>query len=55
MNEMYLDFAATAKPFASVVLCITGVTQEERVLMTGEPANLAVSDGESSTTNGSAV
>ena len=31
MNEIDLDFAATAKPFASVVLCFTGVDHEERV------------------------
>jgi hypothetical protein len=31
MNAMDLDFSATANPFASVVLCCTGVDHEERV------------------------
>jgi len=31
MNEMDLDFTTTAKPFAAVVLCCTGVDHEEKV------------------------
>ena len=33
MNEMDLEFTATAKPFAGVVLCCTGVGSDEKVFL----------------------
>lgn len=32
MNDIDLHFAATAKPFAAVIFCCTGVDHEERVI-----------------------
>lgn len=50
---MDLHFAATAKPFAAVIFCCTGVDNEERVTSPPVPiANSKVRAGQPRTTNG---